>query len=292
MEFNMESIDLDALTTQAIAVATSWGGKIIMVILILMIGRWLAGKFERLTAAAMSRAKLDVTLQTFAGSMVRYGVLAFTVIAALEKVGVEATSFVAVLGAAGFAIGLAFQGTLGNFSSGVMLLFFRPYNVGDYVEGGGHSGVVKQLGLFTTTMITGDNVTIIVPNGEIAGGTIKNHGVIFPGGHAGPDLQKFRRVDYTVGVSYDADIDQAKAVIMDVLAKIPTILDTPAPSAPLVDLGASSIDFNCRAWCKTEDYWATREAILHDCKEALDAAGIGIPYPQMDVHFPGGAPSN
>jgi small conductance mechanosensitive channel len=276
----LASLDLEALSTQSVSLVATWGGQLLSVLLILLVGRWLARRFARVTEAAMERARVDQTLRQFASSMVYYGLLAFTIIAALQRLGIEATSIVALLGAAGFAVGLALQGTLGNFSSGVMLLVFRPYNVGDFVVVAGQDGHVRKLGIFNTTLETLDSRTITIPNGAIFGDVIENH-----------SGRPVRRVDVMVGVAYDADIDQAKAVLVDALERLEGVAPEPAPDAYLMELGGSSVDFQCRCYCAPADYWAVRQRMVRAAKLSLDAAGIGIPFPQTELHIaPGSAP--
>lgn len=206
--------------------------------------------------------------------MTRALLLLAAILGILGMFGVETTSFAAVIGAAGLAIGLAFQGTLGSFSSGVLLLTFRPFNVGDYVEVGGTAGTVEEIELFTTVLITVDNKKVIVPNSAVTGNTITNYTA----------LDK-RRVDVSVGTEYGADLDETRKVLEGVVAGIEQKLEEPDSMVYLAELGASSIDWQLRVWVKTADYWAVRQIIVRDTKKALDAAGIGIPFPQMDVHL-------
>lgn len=194
--------------------------------------------------------------------------------ACLAVFGVETTSFAAVVAAAGFAIGLAFQGTLSNFSAGVMLLTFRPFELADYIEAGGEEGVVEEIGLFTTTLLTLDNRKIIIPNSAVAGGVIKNY-----------TTQPLRRVDVNVGVEYSADLRKVREVLEAVVAAEPQREEGEKSYAYLTKLGASSIDWQLRVWAKPENYWDVRERVTQAAREALDRAGIGIPFPQMDVYM-------
>ena len=253
--------------------AMQYGPKIIGVIFIFILARWLAGRFAKLTTAGVKRGGLDDIIANFAGSMVKYLIMLVAVLAALGMFGIQTTSFVAVLAAAGFAVGLALQGTLSNFSSGVMLLIFRPFAIGDVVDAGGVVGKVEDLGLFSTTLCTPDNVLITVPNGQIYGAVIKNM-----------TRKPLRRVDVMVGVAYDADIDEAKKVLIGVCNGIEQVVAEPGPDAYLKELGSSSVDFQVRAWTEPANYWAVREQLLRQSKQALDAAGIGIPFPQLDLH--------
>jgi small conductance mechanosensitive channel len=223
---------------------------------------------------AFERSKVDATLVPFFSKAIYYALLAFVVLAVLSLFGIETTSFIAVLGAAGFAVGLAMQGTLSNFSAGIMLLLFRPFGVGDYVEAGGTAGSVQEIGVFATTLNTPDNVRIIVPNSAVFGSTIKNYA-------ANPT----RRNDMVMGVSYDDDIGKAIAVVDRCLKEDPRVLAEPAPVIAVSELGDSSVNLVVRPWCTKEDYWGLRFDLLRKMKEQLEASGCSIPYPQTDVHL-------
>lgn len=245
--------------------------------LILLIAAWIAaGWARRVTLRSLQRAGIDETLTKFFSNIARYVVLIAAVLMALSTFGIETTSFAAVLAAAGFAIGMALQGTLGNFSAGVMLLTFRPFKVGDVVSVAGVTGKVNEIELFTTSLDTPDNRRLIVPNGQVFGNTIEN--ITF---------HPVRRVDVAVGTDYGADLAQAREVLERVAAEHNAIEDKD-PQVLLTDLGDSSINWQVRAWCKTEDYFGAKDALTHAVKDALDAAGIGIPFPQRDVHIDGG----
>lgn len=200
--------------------------------------------------------------------------MAFTVIAALSKFGVQTASFVAVLAAAGLAVGLALQGLLANFASGVLLLIFRPFKAGDFIEAGGAQGVVQEISIFTTVLNSLDNRKIIIPNSGVTGGNITNF-----------TANAARRVDLVAGISYTADMAKAKEVIQGMLAEQPKVLKDPAPTVEVVELADSSVNLVVRPWCKTSDYWDVYFSVTQAIKEALDAAGIAIPFPQRDVHL-------
>ena len=272
MNLDMEQTQL--LLDKGVDALMAFGPKVILGILVLIIGRVIAARVGSLAAAAMRRGKMDETLSTFGGNMARYFVLLVVGLALLELFGIKTTSFVAVLGALGFAVGLALQGSLSNFSSGVMLLFFRPFSVGDVIEAGGVVGGVKTLGIFSTTLLTPDNVFITVPNSQIYGGVIKNM-----------TNQDKRRVDIGVGVDYAAEPDKAKKVLLDMLKGLPEVLDDPGNDVYLIGLGASSVDFQMRAWCKPADYWTVREKLQRGAWYALAEAGIGIPYQTIDLNI-------
>ena len=201
--------------------------------------------------------------------VMRIAIMVFAVIAALAKFGVQTTSFIAVLGAAGLAVGLALQGSLSNFASGVMILIFRPIRIGDLVEVAGHLGKIADIGIFVTTMNSLDNQKIIIPNSMVTGNVINN-----------VNGNGTRRVDMIAGISYTDDMNQAKAILENILAEHPKVLKDPAPTVAVKELADSSVNFACRPWVKTEDYWDVWQATTRACKLSLDEAGIGIPFPQ------------
>jgi small conductance mechanosensitive channel len=217
---------------------------------------------------------MDGMLIDFFGNIVYTVLLLAVVMAALDHVGIQTTSLLAVFGAAGLAIGLALKDSLGNFSSGVMLILFRPFKVGDFIEAGGVSGVVEQVRMFATVMRTGDNREIIVPNSQIYGGTITNY-----------SARETRRIDLVFGIGYTDDIAKTKQIIEDIMRQDERILADPAPSIALGELGDNSVNFNVRPWVKSADYWPVRADMLEKVKLAFDANGISIPYPQRDVHL-------
>jgi len=218
--------------------------------------------------------KFDPTLTRFFANMARYAILVGVGLGCMGVFGIETTSFAAIIGAAGLAVGLAFQGTLSSFSAGIMLLVFRPFKVGDVVAAGGVTGVVEEIELFTTEFKTPDNRKVIVPNSAIFGSTIENI-----------THHPTRRVDISVGCEYSAEIDKCRDVLESMTKTLPKVLPEPAPQVFLKELGSSSVDWQVRVWCKTEDYWDVWQATTRATKMALDAAGIGIPFPQMDVHL-------
>lgn len=246
---------------------------IVLIIAVLIVSGWV----RKLVLGITRKAKVDETLARFFGNMAKYLVMVLGGLAILSTLGVDTTSFAAVIAAAGFAIGLALSGLLGNFSAGIMLLIFRPFKVGDVVNAGGITGKVEAIELFTTVFDTPDNRRIVVPNGTIFGGNIET--ITF---------HPTRRVDVAVGTDYPADIDEARRVLEKVAAEVEGGIGDPAPQVYLSELGGSSIDWAVRVWCKTEDYWAVRERLTRNIKVALDEANIGIPFPQMDVHIDGG----
>lgn len=243
-------------------------------VLILIVGLWLAGRAQVWTIRALSKTPaLDDMLRGFFGSIVRYLVLIVVVLAVLSQFGIETTSLIAVLGTAGLAIGLALQGTLSNIAAGVMLLIFRPFKIGHFVEIGGISGTVKELTLFTTELATPDNVQIIVPNSGVWGQPLKNYSA-----HA------TRRVDFSFGISYSDDINKAFEVIKTVLAQDARLHTTPEAVIVVGNLGDSSVDIVVRVWTDSSNYWGVKFDITKQVKEALDASGISIPFPTRTIY--------
>jgi small conductance mechanosensitive channel len=251
----------------------TWGMRVLGALAVLIIGFIFAKSIRSTVRKALTRRETDPTLIPFASSLVYYLTLTFVIVAVLGMFGVEVTSIIAVLGAAAFAVGLALQGTLSNFASGVMLLLFRPFKAGDFVDAGGTAGSVAEIGIFFTTLNTPDNVRTIVPNSEVWGKVIKNF--------AANDT---RRNDMVVGVSYSDDLGKASQIIQDVLSAEPRVLKDPSPTVAVAELGDSSVNFVVRPWCKREDYWGMRFDLTRQMKEALEAGGCSIPFPQRDVH--------
>lgn len=264
---------LDKLLTQGEQIAVEFGPKLLAALVIFFLGKWLARLIARLAEGAMRRARVDAMLVGFAGNIVYVALFAFVVLAALNQLGVQTTSFIAVVGAAGLAVGLALQGSLSNFAAGVMLLVFRPFQKGDFIEAVGVSGSVDAVGIFTTTLNTPDNVRVILPNAKVWGDTIKNF--------AANDI---RRIDLLVGIAYDDDIGLGMNTIRRVLAAESRVLKDPEPTVAVGELGDSSVNLVVRPWCKREEYWAVRWDLTRAFKEELERAGCSIPFPQRDVH--------
>ncbi|MEA2094551.1 MAG: mechanosensitive ion channel [Pseudomonadota bacterium] len=255
-----------------------WGLKVIAAIAIFIIGRWIAKLVRRGVRRMMEKANADPIIIGFVGSIAYIALLAFVVVAALGQLGIQTTSFIAILGAAGLAIGLALQGSLANFAAGFLMIIFRPFKVGDFIEGAGVAGVVEAIQIFTTTLKTGDNKIIIIPNAKLSGDNIINY-----------SAQETRRVDMTVGVAYDADLAKVKEVLNDILSKDERILSDPAPLVAVAELADSSVNFVVRVWTKTGDYWGVKFDATETIKNRFDAEGIGIPFPQHDIHIVSGA---
>ena len=270
------SFDLQAFTDNYLV---PWGTNIGFALLILISGIILSKWFVKLVCRGMRRAKIDDMLVDFVTSLLKWALYFVFIIAALNRLGVPTTSFIAVLGAAGLAIGLALKDSLQNFAAGVMLIIFRPFKTGDFIQAGGAEGVVENVHIFSTTMRTPDNREIILPNGDIFGGKIVNN-----------NARGTRRIDLVIGVGYDDDLRKAKQVLEGVLALEERLLKDPEPLIAVGELGASSVDILVRPWVKTTDYFATKCALTENIKLALDDAGISIPFPQMDLHLNQDAP--
>jgi small conductance mechanosensitive channel len=256
-----------------IGLVSAWGLSVLGAIAVLVVGRMVARALRSGVTRGLVRSKLDETLVPFLSGIVYYLALAVVLIAVLGLFGIETTSLVAVLGAAGLAIGLALQGTLSNFSAGVMLLGFRPFRKGDVVEVAGQKGKVNEVGIFTTVLDTPDNVRIIVPNSAIYGATITNY-----------SAYDTRRNDLVIGVGYGDDLATAESVIRRVIGSDSRVLKEPEPLIAVSNLGDSAVDFVVRPWCTADDYWGLRFDLTRRLKEELEAAGCSIPFPQRDVH--------
>ena len=270
----MEGLDLQNIVPILQSLAAEWGLKVLGALAVVVVGRMIAGWLRTGVKKALHRADFDPTLVPFLANLVFIGMMTFVLISAAGLVGIPVTSFVAIIGAAGLAVALAFQGTLSNFSAGVMLLTFRPFKVGDVVDAGGVTGKVREIGIFVTTITTLDNVKIIVPNTTISGGTIKNFS-------ANPT----RRIDLVMGVGYGDDLNVAIATINTVLGEESRVLADPAPQVAVSELGDSSVNIVVRPWVQSEDYWDVRFDLTKELKERLEAAGCEIPFPQRDVHL-------
>jgi small conductance mechanosensitive channel len=262
----------DAVET-LVEFATTYGLKVIGAILLLIIGRMVAGFVRKGIRKAMARTNTDKAVASFVSSLGYYLVLVVVVLAALKNFGIETASLVAVLGAVGFAVGFALQGSLSNFAAGVLLLIFRPYHIGDYVEAGGVAGTVRDMGMFSTVLTTPDNVRVIVPNGKIFGDVIKNY--------AGEDT---RRVDMVIGIGYDSSITKATEIMFELMKADGRVLSDPAPVIAVAELADSSVNLVVRPWVKKEDYWGVKFDLTRKIKETFDESGIEIPFPQRVVH--------
>lgn len=251
-----------------------YGVPFVWAIVIFLVGKWAARKIADMAKSVMTKKEVDAALVNFASSLLYWGLFAFVVIAALGKIGIQTASFVAVLAAAGLAVGLALQGSLSNFAAGVLILIFRPFKIGDFVEVAGVSGVVQDIQIFTTELTTGDNKQVIVPNSGVTGGNITNY-----------SAKPTRRVDLVMGIGYEDDIDKARDLMLDEISKDERILKDPAPTVAVVELADSSVNFVVRPWVNSADYWGVYFGLTEAIKKRFDAEGISIPYPQTDVHL-------
>ncbi|HPI98319.1 MAG TPA: mechanosensitive ion channel [Synergistales bacterium] len=250
-----------------------YGLKAIAALVILVFGRLVAKALRATIKRVLQKGKVDDTLVLFTSSVSYVAIMAFVIIAALGQLGIQTTSFVAILGAAGLAVGLALQGSLANFAAGVLMIIFKPFKVGDYIEGGGVSGSVEEIGIFTTELKSPDNRKIIVPNAKMTSDNIVNY-----------SAKDTRRVDIVAGVSYGDDIDKVKRVLEGILASDERVLKDPAPTIGILELADSSINFAVRPWVRTSDYWDVFFATQESIKKRFDAEGISIPFPQQDIH--------
>jgi len=254
--------------------AISYGINILLALAILIIGTWIARIITKSVVKVMNAQKVDDTLVKFLSGLTKTVLYVFVIIAAIDQAGIESTSFVAILGAAGLAVGFALQGSLSNFASGVMLIIFKPIKVGDYIEAAGVSGSVEEIGIFVTTLTTPDNKVIYIPNSQMGGGIITNY-----------SIKDTRRVDMEFGIGYSDDIDKARSVILEILSSDSRILKDPVPGVFVVTLAESSVNFKVRPWVNASDYWGVYCDTTENIKKKFDENNISIPFPQTDVHL-------
>lgn len=265
---------MEQIVAKAQEIIALYGLKIVAAIVILVLGRFAALFVRSLIKRLMQKSKMDKTLISFVASASYVAIMAFVIIAALGQLGIQTASFVAVIGAAGLAVGLALQGSLANFAAGVLMIIFKPFKVGDWIEGAGAAGVVEAIGIFTTEMKSGDNKKIIVPNAKLTSDNIINY-----------SAKEQRRVDIIAGVSYNDDLDKVRKVLQAILAADDRILPEPEPTIGVIELADSSVNFVVRPWVKTADYWGVFFFLQEQIKKQFDAEGITIPFPQQDVHL-------
>ena len=251
-----------------------FGVNLITAIVIFFVGKWAVNLVIKGTQKAMERGEMDVTLRRFISNLLRMLLMLFVIIAAIHQLGIQTASLIALVGAAGLAVGLALQGSLSNFAAGVLIVLFRPYKVGDWIEGAGVAGSVEEVQILTTVLKTGDNKRVIIPNSQIMGSTITNY-----------SANDTRRVDLVVGVSYSDDLDKVRKELEDLVAADDRILDEPAVTIAVSELADSSVNFVLRPWVKTEDYWAVYFSLTEAVKKRFDEVGISIPFPQQDVYL-------
>lgn len=269
------TIDVNELLQQFSELAMNYGLKLIAAIAVYIIGKWASGLVASTLLKIMQSRGIDQTVTQFTKNIAYYALFVITCIAALGQLGIQTASFVAIIGAAGLAVGLALQGSLANFASGVLLILFRPIKVGDFVEVAGVAGVVNEISIFCTIILTPDNKTITVTNSAVMGGNIINY-----------STQAERRIDLVVGVSYSSNLDQVKSELQSIVAKDQRVLNTEERKTTIavLNLGDSSVDFVVRPWVKSGDYWPTRFDLTENIKKRFDEVGIEIPFPQMDIH--------
>lgn len=256
------------------SLGADFGLKVLVAIVIFYVGRLIARAVTRGLRKVMQSQEVDKILESFFCNLVYWALMVFVIIAAINQIGVQTTSLIAVMGAAGLAVGLALQGSLANFAAGVLIVIFRPYRVGDYVEAAGIAGSVLQVQILTTVLKTPDNKQIVVPNGQIMGSIITNY-----------SANETRRVDMTVGVSYDDDLDKVRNTIRELIDADERILKDPECVVAVSELADSSVNFVVRPWVKTADYWNVKFDLTEAIKKRFDKEGISIPYPQQDVHI-------
>jgi small conductance mechanosensitive channel len=266
-------IDVEKTMTMMTDLVMVYGVKLLLAIVIYIVGKWLANTVADVLEKGMAAKKIDSTVSRFTRNICYYVLFAVVIVAVLGQLGIQTTSFVAIIGAAGLAIGLALQGSLANFAAGVLLILFRPFKAGDFVEAGGTSGVVKEISIFSTILTTGDNKLVIVANNAIMSSNITNYSAL-------PE----RRVDMVVGVSYDADLSLVKQTLHELVNAEERILKDPAVTIAVAELADSSVNLVLRPWVKSADYWGVKFDLTEAIKIRFDELNIGIPYPQMDLH--------
>lgn len=267
-------MDIEKIIDTLTHLVTAYSLKVLAAILVMIIGKWLARKISRIITKLLEKSNVDVTLTKFLENIIYYALLVVVVIAAAGQLGINTTSFLTIVGAAGLAIGLALKDSLANFASGVMLILFRPYRVGDFAEVGGVTGNVVSIDMFNTTLNTPDNQKVIVPNAKITGDVITN-----------VTANATRRVDLVIGIGYDDDIKKAKDTLAQIISEEPRVLAEPKTNIAVSELADSSVNFVVRPWVKTSDYWDVYFDLTEKIKLTFDEQGISIPYPQRDVHL-------
>ncbi len=267
-------MDISNLLAKVYELLTVYGLKVVAAIVIFIVGRWVAKAVSNFIKKLMTKSKSDGTLVSFVGNLSYVALLAFVIIAALNQLGIHTASFIAVLAAAGLAVGLALQGSLSNFAAGVLMIIFKPFKVGDYIEGGGTAGTVEEIQIFTTQLKSPDNKTIIVPNAKMLGDNITNYTV-----------KGTRRVELVFGIGYDDDIDKARQVIEDIIAQDDRVMKDLAPEVVVAELANSSVNLKVRVWTTADDYWGFYFDTTETVKKQFDAEGISIPFPQRDIHI-------
>ena len=270
----MKNVDVNLLLDWLKTDGLGFGINLLAALAIFIVGRIVVGLVVRAIRIAMRKNEVDKTLERFACNLIRWALMIVVIIAAISQIGIQTTSFIAIFGAAGLAVGLALQGSLSNFAAGVLIVLFRPYKVGDWVEAAGISGTVEQVQILTTILNTGDNKRVIVPNSQIMESIITNY-----------SANDTRRVDLVVGVGYDDDLDKVRTTLEDIIAAEARVLAEPKHQIAVMELADSSVNFVVRPWVKTSDYWGVHFALTEAIKKRFDEEGISIPFPQRDVHL-------
>ena len=266
-------VDINAITTKAMDLLVQYGPKVLLAIITLIIGLWIIKIVAKAFKKVLGKRKIDKSLESFLVSLVSIILKVLLFISVIGMLGVETTSFVAILAAAGFAIGLALQGSLGNFAGGVLILLFKPFKVGDFIEAQGESGSVKQIQIFNTILTTGDNKRVIIPNGPLSNGNITNY-----------STEDTRRVDMVFGIGYDDDIKKAKTILEKMVKADSRVLKDKANLVAVGELADSSVNFKVRVWVNSSDYWSVFHDFQENVKLTFDKEGLSIPFPQMDIH--------
>ena len=271
---NWDKIDINAAADHLIKTATVFAPRLVLALVFLIIGLFLITRVGRLIDSIVKKKGLDPSLSSFLGGMLTWSLRLMLLVSVASMIGIVTTSFVAVLGAAGLAVGLALQGSLANFAGGVLIMIFKPFKTGDFIIANGEQGTVKKIDIFATILTKLDNRRIILPNGPLAGGTIVN-----------VTAEETRRVDLTIGISYNDDIQKTLGILIDMCQAHPKVLKDPTPFAGVTDYGDSSINLTIRSWVKQADYWEVFYELNKILKPTLDAEGVTIPFPQRDIHI-------
>ncbi len=267
-------MDMNTIIPKLQELAVFYGIKIIIAVVIFIVGRWIAKALKNVIQKMMAKRNVETTIASFLCNMSYVVLMTIVIIAALNQFGIQTASLIVIVGSAGLAIGLALQGSLANFAAGFLMLVFRPFKTGDYIEGAGTQGTVEEIHIFTTQLKTPDNKTVIIPNAKLMGDNIINY-----------SAKDKRRVDLVIGVSYSDNLQKVRQVLEDVLSKDNRVLKDPAPTIAVMQLGDSSVNFAVRPWAKTDDYWTVYFDLTEDIKKRFDAESISIPFPQRDVHL-------
>lgn len=270
----MEEIDISAYAHQLLTIFIGFLPNLLAAFLIYLIGSWVIKFVKRFAEKLMKRREVETTLAQFLSDILNWTLRILLIITIISQLGIQSSSFVAILGAAGLAIGLSLQGSLANFAGGVLIITFKPFKVGDYIEAQSVSGTVDQIQIFVTRLVTVDNQIIYIPNGNLSNNTIINF-----------SQSEIRRADLSIGISYSSDIKKAKELAFEVMKTNPLVLAEPEPVVWIKGLGDSSVDLAVRPWARNEDFWQMRSEILEQIKDAYDTNGIEIPFPQRDIHI-------